>query len=169
MLTPTVAIFGIYIAYRQWRTEETRLRHELFERRYKQFNAVVKFVLSAMSLSVQANEDYTTYEEGDSLWSEIAGMQFIFTPEIQDYVDTYVIVPYEEIQQLRSQYNGIAPGEERQKNAARQGELKMNLRESLKEFQEKTSQYMQLQQSSILQKIQQYLPILCEKIKKAAD
>lgn len=34
LLTPVVAILGVYIAYQQWRTNRTRLKHELFDRRY---------------------------------------------------------------------------------------------------------------------------------------
>jgi hypothetical protein len=46
LLTPTIAVAGLYIAFNQRRIEEARLRHELFEKRYRQFDAVIKFISS---------------------------------------------------------------------------------------------------------------------------
>jgi hypothetical protein len=40
LLTPTVAIFGLYIGYRQWRTDEVKLRHELFDKQHRRFKAI---------------------------------------------------------------------------------------------------------------------------------
>jgi hypothetical protein len=115
-----------------------------------------------MHLSSKADEEYANYEAGDSLWSEIAEMRFIFNLEIEQYVSTHIIEPYEEIQQLRT-------GEERQNNAARQRELKSNLRKNLQTFQEKTQGYMQIEQPSLLKKLRQDLAALWEKIQKAAE
>ena len=39
-LTPIIAVVGILIAYRQWRTARDKLKHELFDRRYAIFEAV---------------------------------------------------------------------------------------------------------------------------------
>ncbi|MCW5206997.1 hypothetical protein VU08_08760 [Desulfobulbus sp. F5] len=169
MLTPTVAIFGLYIGYRQWRTEEAKLRHELFEKRYKQFDAVVKFAFSTMSQSIKADEEYPTYEAGDKLWFEIAGMRFIFNLEIEQYVRTHIIEPYEEIDLLRSNYNRMALAEEHQNNAASQRTIKKNLLKNLQTFQEKTLEYMQLQQPSVFKRLRQHLAALWEKIQKAAE
>lgn len=39
-----IAIFGSLIAFLQWRTNHTRLKHELFERRFSQFVIIKKFL-----------------------------------------------------------------------------------------------------------------------------
>lgn len=62
LLTPMVAVFGICIAYRQWRTDEAKLRHELFERRYKQFDAVINFVYAVRSFNLGLDSTYPTYK-----------------------------------------------------------------------------------------------------------
>ena len=169
LLTPTVAVLGIVIAYRQWRTEEARRRHELFDRRNKQFDAVVKFAFSTMAISIKADDEFSTFDESNRLWAEISGMQFIFSPDIQQYVNDHIIGIHEEIQQLRSEWNMRKPGEERQKNAERQSKLKKNLRKNLEIFQEKTLKYMQLDQASSAKEIFKNLAALFEKIKNAAD
>jgi len=35
LLTPTIAIFGVYIAFQQWQTNKEKIRNELFELRYE--------------------------------------------------------------------------------------------------------------------------------------
>lgn len=35
LLTPTIAITGIYIAYRQWKTNDLKRQNDLFDRRYE--------------------------------------------------------------------------------------------------------------------------------------
>ena len=171
LLTSAIAVFGICIAYMQWRTEEARRRHELFDRRLKQFDAVVKFVRSTTSSSIEANEECECrpFEASNKLGDEITGMQFIFSPDIYEYVNTHIVKLHLEIQHLRSERNRMNPGEERLENAKRQTEFKNNLRKNLEIFHEKTLEYMQLEQPSITTDLWQYLKALFEKIKNAAD
>src|SRR4030042_2233781 len=49
LLTPTIAILGIYIAYQQWRTNKNRLKLELFEKRYEIFSSIKKFIANILS------------------------------------------------------------------------------------------------------------------------
>ncbi|WP_417910591.1 hypothetical protein [Candidatus Electronema sp. PJ] len=172
LLTPTIAVAGLYIAFNQRRIEEARLRHELFERRYKQFDAVVKFVFSTTYLSIEADEECECrpFEASNKLRAEIAGMQFIFSPDIDEYVNTHIVELHLEIQHLRAERNRMEPREERLKNAKRQTEFKNNLRKNLEIFHEKTLNYMQLQQSSFSARERlNNLAALFEKIKRAAD
>ena len=169
LLTPTVAVLGIVIAYRQWRTEEARRRHELFDRRYKQFDAVVKFVYSVVSCTSLTDEKFVLYQEIMIFEREIAGIQFIFNPEIKNYVSEQIIKPSKKIQQLRSKYDRIASEEERGKNRACQEEIYRTLWDNLQIFQEKTLKYMQLDYPSPVKELFKNLAALFEKIKSAAD
>ncbi len=168
LLTPTVALFGLYIGYRQWRTEEAKLRHELFERRYKQFDAVTKFVYSVVSCTGLIDEEFVIYKEAIKFEREIAEMQFIFNAEIKAYVSEQIIKPSKEIQQLCSKYRRISE-DERQKNRERQEEIHRTLWSNLQIFQKKTLEYMQLQQPSVFKKLWQHLSALWEKIQKEPD
>ena len=57
LLTPTIIVFGILIAFLQWRTNRNRLKHELFDRRYKQFEAVRDYLSSILSNGRVKSED----------------------------------------------------------------------------------------------------------------
>ncbi len=172
LLTPTIAVAGLYIAFNQRRIEEARLRHELFDRRLKQFDAVVKFVFSTTSSSIEADEECECrpFEAINKLCDEIAGMQFIFSPDIYEYVNTHIVNLHEEIQHLRAERNRMEHREERLKNAKRQTEFKNNLRKNLEIFHKKTLNYMQLQQPSFSARERlKKLAALFEKIKNAAN
>jgi hypothetical protein len=49
LLTPTVAILGIYIAVQQWLTNRRRLKLELFDRCYEVFEKIKKFIASILT------------------------------------------------------------------------------------------------------------------------
>ncbi len=44
LLTPTVALFACIIAYRQWRTEQNKLKLALFEKRVAVYDAARRFI-----------------------------------------------------------------------------------------------------------------------------
>ncbi|TAN38604.1 MAG: hypothetical protein EPN25_13390 [Nitrospirae bacterium] len=52
MLTPTIAILGIYIAYQQWRTNKKRLQLDLFEKRYAIFINIKKFIANILTSGI---------------------------------------------------------------------------------------------------------------------
>ena len=39
LLTPAVAVFGIFIAYRQWRLAQEKLKLDLFDKRFEVYEA----------------------------------------------------------------------------------------------------------------------------------
>ena len=49
LLMPTIAILGIYIAIRQWLTNKNKLKLELFDKRYRVFENIMKFIASILS------------------------------------------------------------------------------------------------------------------------
>jgi hypothetical protein len=44
LLTPTVAIFGSYIAYQQWHINKVRLKHELYDRRMAVYTKLMDYI-----------------------------------------------------------------------------------------------------------------------------
>jgi hypothetical protein len=44
LLTPVIAIIATYIAYQQYRANQLKLRHELYDRRLLLYNAVAEFL-----------------------------------------------------------------------------------------------------------------------------
>lgn len=78
LLTPTIAVAVMLIAYLQWRTNYIRLKHELFDRRYEIFNVAVKFVLETSVDEIYRGRELINFLEGTS------GAAFIFNSELGD-------------------------------------------------------------------------------------
>lgn len=76
LLTPTVAIFGSYIAYQQWRINKVRLKHELYDRRIAVYTGLINYlgvILSEAHFNNKAFIDWMkkSYEEYFLLNDEI--------------------------------------------------------------------------------------------------
>lgn len=65
LLVPTVALLGLLIAYRQWRTAQSKLKLELFEKRLAIYNAATAFVSSVMTSGKATDEEL--YAKGVNL------------------------------------------------------------------------------------------------------
>lgn len=80
LVAPILAGFGIYIAWQQHKISRHRLRHDLFEKRYAVFQAVVELL----------NEGaYTGDVSLDSIGNFIRKAnegRFLFGPDIVDYL-----------------------------------------------------------------------------------
>ena len=61
LLTPTIAVAGIAIARRQWKISDEKLRLDLFERRWKVFEAVGCFLSEILKPSVPIKEAQVAY------------------------------------------------------------------------------------------------------------
>ena len=57
LLTPTVAVFGSFIAYLQWVLARNKLKFDLFDRRYRVYEAARELLASIMTTGSAKNED----------------------------------------------------------------------------------------------------------------
>ena len=80
LLTPTLAFFGILIAWLQWRTNDQRLKHERFGSRYAVVQALRHF-LQSIVVKGDVSED-----ERLNFLSASAGSRFIFDKNISEYL-----------------------------------------------------------------------------------
>lgn len=81
LFTPIVAILGAWIAWAQWKINQKRLQHELFDRRIKLYQIVAAYIANAISLgTVEKGEEY-------QFLRNTKHSIFIFNKEISDYVD----------------------------------------------------------------------------------
>jgi hypothetical protein len=112
LLTPVVAIIAVYIGWRQWKTSSQKLKLDLFERRFRVFQAV-RDILGMM---------YTTVSDDKKLFqllSQTRDAEFLFGSEIKDYVEN-VWRRASRLSDTHKQLSGIletAPIEVRQKLA----------------------------------------------------
>ena len=81
LLTPTVAILGSVIAYRQWRLAQNRLKLDLFDRRLLVYGAATALVSSIMT-SGKAKE-----EEMHKFLVATREAKWLFNASIANYLD----------------------------------------------------------------------------------
>jgi len=138
LLTPTIAIAGVAIGLFQWSTNRNRLKHELFDRRYEQFQAVKDFLGSIMA-SGRALDD----KQADFLF-KTRGLRFIYDKTLADYIDKNIWGPAVDLESLYSEFEGISVGEERANNLRKQSEIKKNLYREFQNLDRLFSKYLQL-------------------------
>lgn len=80
LLTPTLASFGILIAWLQWRPNDQRLKHERFGSRHAVVQALRHF-LQSIVVKGDVSED-----ERLNFLSASAGSRFIFDKNISEYL-----------------------------------------------------------------------------------
>ena len=84
LLTPVVAIIGIWIAIQQMKINKTRINHELFDRKYLMYEATQRFIDSVSQKLLIDPDDYHHF------YVETKGALFIFNQEIVSYIDKVI-------------------------------------------------------------------------------
>jgi len=81
LMTPTIGVMAILIAYQQYKVNSNRLRHELYERRLRVYKSVQSF------LSEIIRDADIEYQRCGLFYSEASEAVFLFDKNIQDYID----------------------------------------------------------------------------------
>jgi hypothetical protein len=81
LLTPLIAILAIYIAYRQYRVDHFRFKHETYERRLRVYKAIQSFLSEIIS------EAYVPYKRVMQFYADTSEAVFLFKKPIPDYID----------------------------------------------------------------------------------
>src|SRR6266540_3624673 len=79
-LTPTIALLGIYIAWRQHRLQREKLRLALYERRFKVYRALMDFLGAVIRDAVVSVEGHRRFR------IETAEAEFLFEKEVAAYL-----------------------------------------------------------------------------------
>jgi len=118
LLTPVIAIIATYIAYQQYRANQLKLRHELYDRRLLLYNAVAEFLahivregkadrIQLMTLLQKTRESY-----------------FLFGKDVSEYVtELYKKGVDLEHYDTELHHSNLPVGDERQRLAQANGEL----------------------------------------------
>jgi TRAP-type C4-dicarboxylate transport system permease small subunit len=81
LLTPTIALLAAYIAWQQWQTNHLRLKHELFERRYKLYETITAFIANILARGrVEPNSEMQFLRETKTV-------VFLFDKGIQRFIE----------------------------------------------------------------------------------
>ena len=138
LLTPFIAIAAISIAVLQWKINRNRLKHELFDRRYDQYQAVTGFLRSIMGAGKATIEMQQEYLNGTT------GIEFTFSKEISDYLHKNVWCPAIDLECVQSEFDGLPTGEERSRLIHKAEDIKKQLYAELNEVDSVFRQYLQL-------------------------
>lgn len=138
LLTPTVAVLGSFIAYRQWRLAQNKLKFDLFERRFSIFEAARHLIASIMTSGKAKDEEVYKYLFGtrEAKW--------LLDASIAEYLDKQLYHKAIDLQTLDAELDGTPVGEIRSKNVREQTEIKKWFAAQHKVLDEIFSPYLQL-------------------------
>lgn len=83
LLTILIAIITILILYQQWKTNHYKYKLDLYDKRFKVYNALRKF----LGLLLQKGIENVTQEEIREYNINIKESLFLFDKDIQDYLE----------------------------------------------------------------------------------
>lgn len=122
LLTPTIALIALYIAYQQHKINQQRLRHETYKRRLKVYKAV------QAHLSVVLRAGKTSYQECTLFYSEASEAAFLFDKSVMDKIDEIYSKSIDMVGLYEKLYPsdgspGLPVGEDRSKVSQQNSEL----------------------------------------------
>jgi len=80
-MTPLIGLIAAYIAYQQHKTNQFRLRHELYERRLRVYKSVQGF------LSEILRDGDVPWHRTSQFYGDALEAVFLFDPAIQKHID----------------------------------------------------------------------------------
>jgi hypothetical protein len=119
LITPVVAIVVVYIAYRQWLTAKDKLKLDLFEKRFKVYEASIKFISSIINNNgMVSNEDMNDFifNKNCSKW--------LFNEEIYGYLSEQIYERAIDLNVLNMELKDMGEGDQRTNIAHNQGEIR---------------------------------------------
>lgn len=138
LLVPLVAIFGSYIAFRQWRTAQNKLKLELFERRLKIYNSATSFISSVMTTGK------ATDRELHDLIVDTKEAKWLLSKDIAKYLDEELYSKGVDLQCFAAELEGVPISQARTNTAHEQRDIKKWLYRQYGIVDEKFSKYLQL-------------------------
>jgi hypothetical protein len=139
LLTPTVAVLGALIAYRQWRLAQNKLKLDLFDRRFQVYEAS-RNLLGSIMTSGKAKDD-----EVFKFMVATREAKWLLSRDVAEYLDKQLYHKALDLQCLASELEGVGVGEIRTKNVYAQADIKKWFVAQYDVLDQKFSPYLQLQ------------------------
>lgn len=118
LFTPVVAVLGAAIAYRQWQLAQNKLKLDLFDRRFKVYEAARNLLASIMRTGSVEDQELSKY------FLATREAKWLFGPEVAEYLDKPLFKKASELLVLADELEGVPVGEIRTKNVQSQREIK---------------------------------------------
>jgi hypothetical protein len=140
LLTPTIAIIAVYIAYQQLKTNRDRVRLNLYDKRFKVFRGLMDLLAHIM------REGNVTDEALYKFNADTNEARFIFDKEIPDYLQT-IYEKAVDIQTKNSELHEPNPQEEKRAQLAREvAEIKKWMYRQFKVSREMFGKYLKFKE-----------------------
>lgn len=118
LLTPTIAILGSYIAWRQWKTAQNKLKLDLFNRRLSVFEATEKIIGTVFREGIVTEEDRIDFLRGTK------NSKWLFNSDISDYLQEELHGKIVDLQQYTFELKGNCTETERIEKIREQAQTK---------------------------------------------
>ncbi len=138
LLTPTVAILGSFIAYRQWRLAQNKLKLDLFDRRFSVYEAARTLLASIMTSGKAKDEEIFKF------MAATREAKWLLNASVAEYLDKQLYHQALHLMALASELEGVGVGDERTKNVQTQVDIKMWFTAQYEVLDEKFALYLQL-------------------------
>lgn len=138
LLAPIVAVFGSLIAYRQWVLARNKLKLELFDRRYRVYEAARTLLASIMTTGKAKDEE---------LWKYLAAVResrWLLDTAAAEYLQKELYGKALKLAQYESELDGVPVGGERTRLVGLKGEVREWLIAQYQVLDEKFAPYLQL-------------------------
>jgi hypothetical protein len=138
LLTPTVAVLGSFIAYRQWRLAQNKLKLDLFDRRFSVYEAARSLLASIMTSGKAKDEEVFKFmvSTREAKW--------LLNDSVADYLEKQLYHKAIDLQALAAVLEGEPMGETRSKNIHAQAEIKKWLMAQYNVLDESFAPFLQL-------------------------
>lgn len=139
LLTPVIAFLAAYIAWRQWKTAQNRLKLDLFERRFSVYDATKGLIASIMQTGKATDENMFKF------LAATKEAKWLFDDQIASYLDEKVWEKTVDLQTLNSELEGLPKGPDRTENIHKQRDIKLWLNSQLKEIDRLFSKFLRIE------------------------
>lgn len=129
LLTPVIAGTGIYLSWRQWRTNSQKLRYDLFEKRYVIYEAAVRFIAAMMRDGKPSQEAQNAFLTGTQ------GSKLLFGKEVDEYLHS-LWVDAVEMEMHQAIFSDLPVGEKRSEDVEASFAIKKKLPDHFKRLDE---------------------------------
>lgn len=139
LLTPTVAVLGSIIAYRQWRLAQNKLKLDLFDRRFSVYAAARSLLASVMTSGETKDEDIFKF------MAATREAKWLLSSEVDKYLEKEIYINALNLARLDAELEDVGVGEVRTKNVKKKAALRKWFMDQYEVLDEHFSPFLKLE------------------------
>jgi len=137
LLIPILVVVATIIAIQQWRINQKRLKHELFDRRYEVYQSITEFIAKILTTGkVESNSSIR-------LLADTKKVYFLFDKDTHDFI-MQLYRKSIDLDTLDTILEVTTEKDKREKNLKNQGELKDWFSKQLKIVEKRFEKFLRL-------------------------